>query len=306
MIFNSMEEEIVLRMGSAQFGLPGKEEDRNGPNAKPRTLGIGWILYGLVRAARPKTILEIGTGGSTACLLWGLKHNGIGHIHTCDVFASGETDDKHFLEYLKEKNGEPMNHNKADVVRMIRKWEMENICTIYHESSMDLLPKWNIPVDMVVVDGDHRKKFLENDVKFMNFLKPGGYGMFHDFLACLWEVGGTLRDWVEQGNEWALIVEPNCLSMGIVQRKFSLNCKNALVAWYLTQECNPNGAKTPIQATDPKACGMIEKWDGEWFPRDGKEYHSQQPEAEIIANKIIEFEKNTGTIVQSMEEWNNG
>ena len=301
LIFNDLEEEIVLRMGSAMFGPPGPEQDRTGLLAKTRTLGAGWILYAFVRAMRPETILEIGAGGSTACLLWGLKHNGMGHIHTCDIFSSGEGDDYHFSNYLKEEDGKPMNHNKADVVRMIKKWGMEDICTIHHESSRELLKKWDTQVDMVVIDGDHSKEGVENDIKFLNFIKPGGYGFFHDFFACLYEVGSTVKGWVKQSDEWSLIVEPNCLSLAIVQRKWSIYPRNCFTAIRLTRSDNPNGAKTPIQLTAPRNCNTIIGWNGDWFQDSG--FHESQPEGEKIAEDIMSFEKRTGSVVQSMEGW---
>ncbi len=301
-MFNILEEEISMRTGSAMFGPPGKEEDRNGPYAKPRTLGLGWLLYGFVRAARPKTILEIGCGGSTACLLWGLKHNGIGHLNICDVFLSGDSDDKHFINYLKDENGDPINYNKAEAIRMIKRWEMGDICTIHHESSKELLPKWNSKIDMLVVDGNHSKEFLENDVQFLNFLIPGGYGLFHDFLACLYEVGRTLRDWVRQSDEWSLIVEPNCLSMGIVQRKFSISSKHGWMATRLTKPDNPNAAKTPFQLTDPRTCGEIISWNGKWFPETPEECHSEIPEGDALAVKIMEYEAKTGKVLEDLDE----
>lgn len=301
MICNDLEKEITLNMGSAMFGPPGAEVNRTGPKAAiNRTLGIGWLLYAFVRASLPKTILEIGTGGSTACLLWGLKHNGEGHIHTCDVFLSGESDAYHLADCLTEPDGSPMNHNKADCIRMIKKWEMEDICTIYHKTSIELLKEWTDPVDMIVIDGDHSKEALENDVQFLNFLRPGGYAIFHDFLACLAEVGVTVSEWCK-GDEWSLIVEPNCLSLGIVQRKFTLDPFGPLVAHRLSRSDNPNAFYTPIQFTNPRNCDALGKWNGQMFELE--HFHDRQPEANKTAEEIMDYEQSTGTIVKELGEW---
>ena len=306
---NQLEEEIVSMTGSAMFGLPGAEALRNGPPEirKPRTLGIGWLIYGFTRAARPKTVVEIGTGGSSACILWGLKHNEKGHLHTCDVFASGDNDDVHAVNiggqivYEKNDDGSPMNHNKATVIRMIRKWGMENIVTIYHESSKDFVPRWDGPIDMVVVDGNHSKDFLENDIQLLNHLVPGGYALFHDFTACISEVGVTILDFVNSSDEWSLIVEPNCLSMAVLQRKWSLSPKECFTANYLATANNPNGMNTPFQMTDPRAVGAVKKWNGRCFP-ELTHFHDEQPAGEAIAKRIIEFEKLTGRTVEDLSE----
>jgi hypothetical protein len=298
--FNQLEEEIVANEASAMFGVPGKEEYRMGSgfNSLPRTLGIGWILYGFVRAMRPKVIVEIGAGGSTACLLWGLRHNGLGYLHTCDVFLSDSLD-----PYGKEDgNGNVLNSNHAAVARMIEKWGMENICTVHHESSFDFIPRWKDPIDIVVIDGDHSVKGIENDIKLLSFLTPGGYAFFHDFTACTYEVGVAVRDWVARSDEWSLIVEPNCLSMAIIQRKFSLSPKHMFSATALAQVSNKNNIKTPFQLTDPKAAGAVIPWNGEWFPKTGVEFLKYQAEGNALAQKILEQETRTGKVVQRFEE----
>ncbi len=304
-----LEQEIVSMTASAMFGVPGPEAWRGGPKEvrKPRTLGIGWLLYAFVRASRPKMVVEVGTGGSTACVLWALKHNEMGHIHTCDVFASGDTDDNHAwvedekVVFYKEPDGQPMNHNKATVLRMILKWGMGDIVTIHHESSKDFVPRWSGPIDMVVVDGNHGKDFLENDIQLLKHLVPGGYALFHDFTACVREVGETILDWVNASNEWALIVEPSCLSMAIIQRKWTLSMKECWTAAYLASSANPNGMNTPFQMTDPRTVGAIKEWKGEWFP-PMDHLHDSQPEGIEIAKKIIAWEQNTGKTLERMED----
>jgi hypothetical protein len=220
------------------------------------------------------------------------------------VFLSDDDDISHYPEtYERDESGKTLNHNHAEIIRFMKKWEMTDICTIHHESSKDLVSKWDLPVDMVVVDGDHTKEFLENDAKLLNFLRPGGYAMFHDFLACLYEVGATLRDWVNASDEWSLMVEPSHLSMGIVQRKFYCHPKYMAMAGELAQgKRNPNYIKTPLQFTDPRACGCVTPWAGRWFPDTGTEWHSWQEEGQKLARKIVEHEAKTGRIVQDPKE----
>jgi hypothetical protein len=301
--YNDLEKQIPLYAASAMFGPPGRECDRTGPTAKPRTLGVGWIIYGLVRASRPKLVLEIGTGGSSACIMWGLKHNGMGHLHTYDIYSSGQDDKYHRpADYEKDDVGDSLNHCYGQMIRARRDWGMEEYCTLHKMSSVDLLPKWNHKIDMLVVDGDHSLVGLKNDVQFLKWVKPGGYGLFHDFIACLMEVGLTLTTYqAENWNEWSLMVEPNCLSLAIMQRKFSLDPQGALMAHYLSQpQNNPNAATTPFQMTEPRACGAIRQWTGAWFNPVG--FHDRQEEANEVARKIIQKEAETGKVVESLEE----
>jgi hypothetical protein len=44
-----------------------------------------WLLYRMVRERKPKTILEFGSGCSTAILAKALSDNGRGHLHSIDA-----------------------------------------------------------------------------------------------------------------------------------------------------------------------------------------------------------------------------
>lgn len=302
MICNNLEEEIVGNTASAMFGLPGKEELRMGaPIGKPRTLGIGWLIYGFVRASIPETVVEIGTGGSTACILWGLKHNEKGHLHTCDVFLSDLQDSFYYPDsYEKDQHGKSLNHNHAEVIRWLKKWEMTDICTIHHESSKEFVPNWNSPIDMIVVDGNHTLEFLKNDVQLMKHLRPGGYALFHDFLPGFYQIGIPIMEWVKSSDEWSLIVEPNCLSMAIVQRKYSIDPEMSFMGWSLSQGWNRNNTRTPFQFTDPRRY-CLRSWEGDFYP-DYQTYADAKPAGMALAEKIMAKEKETGKIVESMEE----
>ena len=298
--FNNLEEEIVSKTASAMFGLPGKEELRMGPPiGKPRTLGIGWLIYGFVRASRPKMVVEIGAGGSSACILWGLKHNELGHLHTCDVFLSDDDDIIHYPEdYLRDESGKSLNHNHAEIIRFLWKWEMLDICTVHHKSSKDFVPAWSGgPIDMVVVDGDHTREFLENDLGLLRHLRPGGYALFHDFLPCFYEIGVPILDLVGGSDEWSLLVEPNNLSMAVLQRKYSIDTKMTYMSWVLSQTSNPNNVKTPFQFTDPRAYCVM-PWNGSYYPLDFNEATKSKDAGVELANKIMAEEKATGKIVE--------
>ncbi len=303
MILNNLEEEIVVNTASAMFGIPGKEELRMGGIGKPRTLGIGWLIYGFVRASMPETVVEIGAGGSTACILWGLKHNEKGHLDTCDVFLSDLEDRAHYPQsYERDKAGESLNHNHAEVLRWLRKWQMEDICTIHHESSKDFVPRWNRPIDMVVVDGDHSLEFIKNDAQLLKHLRPGGYALFHDFLPGFYQIGKAILEWVHSSDEWSLIVEPSCLSMAIVQRRYSIDPKMTFAGWALSQSSNPNNVRTPFQFTDPRYF-CVTPWAGDFYP-DPETYSSFKPEGMALAEKIMAKERETGRIVEGLEEIN--
>jgi len=301
-IFNNLEEEIVNKTTSAMFGLPGKEELRMGhPIGKPRTLGIGWLLYAFTRVMLPETVVEIGCGGSSACVLWGLKHNEKGVLHTCDTWPSGNRDDLHYGENCeKNEKGEPLMHYHAEVIRFLRKWDMLDICKINHMSSKEFVPKWKDPIDMIVVDGDHSLSFLENDIQLLKYLRPGGYALFHDFLPSFYVIGKTITDWVESSDEWSLIVEPSHLSLAIIQRKYTMDEERVYMAWVLSQAENENNYKTPFQFTDPRAF-CLKPWQGYIF-QPSEENHLCKPAGVAMAEKILAREKETGIIVQDLKE----
>lgn len=48
--------------------------------------------------------------------------------------------------------------------------------------------KWNKPIDLLHIDGDHREKQLREDIKkFIPFVKKGGVVMFHDYAVGIGE-----------------------------------------------------------------------------------------------------------------------
>ncbi len=75
--------------------------------------GEGEFLYGIVRALKPKVLLEIGThkGFSTGYLVEAIKDNGVGHLWTTDPFDYGASqsvtfEDRQFVDYLNKRGDE--------------------------------------------------------------------------------------------------------------------------------------------------------------------------------------------------------
>ena len=272
------------------FGPAGAEILRTGPDAAlKRTMGLGWILYGFVKAVRPERIFEIGAGGSSICLLQALKDNACGHLYVVDPFETGPLDNIHILQnYLTDKLGNPLKHVHANFLRQLKKLEFEEICTLFHERSQDLGKSWNHPIDMLVIDGGHTKEEVQADWEnFSKWLRPGGYAFVHDFIACTYEAGEVISDACSSDSIFTMLVEPNYLSMAIAQKKFSVSNRMMLFIHRLTWEDNPQRMETPIHLTDARNIpGLLKEWNGSWLPPK-EDFHKPQEEAYAEAEKII-------------------
>ncbi len=55
------------------------------PAAIPPDFDDLWFLYRLIRTRRPKTVLEFGSGCSTAVIANALQHNSSGHLYSLEV-----------------------------------------------------------------------------------------------------------------------------------------------------------------------------------------------------------------------------
>jgi hypothetical protein len=284
---------IAGHSASAMFGPCGPENLRTGPGEKVRTLGLGWILYGFVKAMYPDTILEVGTGGSTFCLAQGLKDNGVGHLHSVDPCLTGVLDEIHRpTDYLTDKLGKPLKHSHANILRQLEFFEFADICTFYHEKSQDLAGRWNEPIDMLVVDGDHTAKGVKADWdNYSKWVKPAGYIFFHDFYACLYEVGSMLEEACSDGSEFSLLVEPLYLSLAIIQKKYHVSGEMFWFMCRLTHKDNSQRMSTPIQMYNMrKIPGMITSWQGRWVETPevffkNKQYAEEEAERLIKSGK---------------------
>lgn len=289
---------ICKGCGSAMFGPPGAEIFRTGPDVDQTTrpLGAAWILYGFIRAVRPKLVVEVGAGGSSAVIAYAIRHNGLGRLVTIDP-KPGEP-----LHPSKvDENGKPLNIGIAMLLDMFEFFEFNDIVTYLQESSFDVGPRWNEPIDILVVDGDHRREAVSQDWdNFAKWIIPGGYAFFHDLIADAYGIGANLEARAERDG-FTFMIEPEYLSLGIMQKKFTFNISKAHVTTFLAQATDAGdlGLVTPNHLTGARSIpGMLMPWIGRWFDvfSELEELDPNLPaeaiaKARVEADKIIEVEK---------------
>ena len=299
MKLNQLEEFICTSpVGSAMFGPKGAENLRNGPPElrQPRTMGAGWLLYAFVRAVMPDTILEVGMGGSTFCMLHALRHNGKGHLHEISYDPAMGIQDFKINERFKDlpeyyhKDGTPFTIHEAGVFEQIKKQRFEDLITVQLGKSSEYGPKWNTPIDILAVDSSHLTEDTKVEVDLIKWLKPGGYAFFHDFTVCAHEVGCVVEDYVNAHNDLSMIVEPDYLSMAIIQRKFTFTGENTHFMsggesdWYFPDK-NPQAYDNEVQSTDGRGGGWIDEWRGRYIP----EVEDWNKDSEALREAGIEF-----------------
>lgn len=298
---NTIDEQGMLKhVASAMFGPKGPEMLRTGPHAglpEGKDLGIGWLLYAFVRAQQPEVVVEVGTGGSSHCLLQGIKDNGKGHLWTMDPFLTGDACTNHGTsdDWLYHPDETPYTLEHAHFIKTAERLGYQELYTLYHESSQDVGPRWDKPIDILMVDGDHNGKAVKADWdNFSKWIKPGGYALFHDFVACSHDIGIMLQEVVENSDEWSLMVEPNNLSLAILQRKFTFDSDMLWFCGRLTQPDNPQGARTPIQLTDAYGMpGLLRPWKG-YYLEPLEAFMTHKEEAHKAAEELIASGKQQG------------
>lgn len=265
-----MEDAIVSMTTSAMFGEKGPEDLRIGPNRPPRTLGLGWLLYAFTRVVQPETILEVGAGGSSFCMLHGLRHNKKGHLHIICYWPEHLASCVDHLPkqwHLFHPDGTPFRMEHANFLKGLHEEEFEDICTLNVGKSVDLGPRWSYPIDMLVVDSSHLLVDTIAEWDLTKWIKPGGYAFFHDFTVCAHDVGAYIEQMVDNNDEWTMIVEPDFLSMAIIQRKYTYSSDKAFfMSSMYDPATNPQAFSTPVQSTNARESGWFENWKGYWIP----------------------------------------
>lgn len=135
-------------------------------------LEVGEFLYGLVRMIKPTLILETGThwGISSSYMAAGLKDNNWGKIIT--------------IEY------DQGNHERAKL--LFSQLELSDYIHPVFGASEGYDPEGKY-FDLIWLDTEPGLRFFEF-IKFVKFLKPGGYIFIHDLHPLLSQTGTTIND----------------------------------------------------------------------------------------------------------------
>jgi predicted O-methyltransferase YrrM len=148
-------------------------------------------LYTLVRALRPRRVLEVGThvGASTAAIALALRRLGATELSaayrlsTVDICDVNDPETRPWLRFGSASS-------PADVVRRLG---CADLVTFVAESSIDFLARQQQTFDLIFLDGDHSAHNVYREIPAaMQRLNRGGVIVLHDYypqLRPLWSNG---------------------------------------------------------------------------------------------------------------------
>lgn len=146
--------------------------------------GLGhsaWLLYGLARALRPATCVEIGSasGWSTCHVGLALRENVHGRLFAIDPHATTGWNDP------------GRSDSFVTLQRNLRRCGVANYVEVVRQTSVDAARGWSRPIDLLFIDGDHSYAGVRRDWElFSPHLSPFGVAVFHDTA---WELQGGGR-----------------------------------------------------------------------------------------------------------------
>ena len=146
--------------------------------------GLGdsvWVLYGLARSLKPEVCVEIGSArGKSACYVGlALEENGKGKLYAIDPHTKTEWNDSNSVETYEVMRQNLGSLGLLDRVEIVRK------------TSGQAALGWNMPIDLIFIDGDHSYEGVKRDWDlFSPHLAPFGVVVFHDTA---WEIDPVSR-----------------------------------------------------------------------------------------------------------------
>lgn len=122
----------------------------------------------------PQVIVEIGSafGGSPALLLVSKQQAAI--VHSIDPFV---VDSMANFQATEVKCRE----NVRLVLKATRKIDQLQQWVLHTDYSYNIVKKWDTPIDMLFIDGDHTYEAVKQDYEqWLSHVRTGGFILFHD------------------------------------------------------------------------------------------------------------------------------
>lgn len=187
-------------------------------NTSQYFLGYGWIHYALIRNARPRNILCIGSrmGFVPAILAMACRDNRFGHVDFVDASYDEHQPDKHWSGIGFWNKVEPKTHfAKIGVEEYVQTFIMTT------GQYAERIGKKRF--QYIYIDGDHSYAGVKNDYQlFFPRLDQGGFMVFHDISARGYlDKGhfGVWKLWKEvRGNHSIELPTPLSSGLGILQK----------------------------------------------------------------------------------------
>src|SRR5216683_619567 len=128
--------------------------------------GLGdcaFLLYGLVKASKPKVVLEIGSarGRSTCFMGKALQENGVGKLFAIDPHTQTAWNDLDSIDTFQILKSNISTLGLNDVVEVLR------------DTSDRVARNWHREIDLLFIDGDHSYEGARRDWDlFSPFVRP--------------------------------------------------------------------------------------------------------------------------------------
>lgn len=182
-------------------------------------LGFGGLYWAFARALRPRHALVIGSGRGFAPIIMAkaLRDNGRGRLSFVDPsFSFGRE------TWLPTNRGEWDDPQNAR--RKFSGFQVQFLATHYKERDDEFFGKFHArrlpPIDLALIDGDHRHGAVAYDFReTVRRMPRGGHVLLHDALHPLGRFGSGVGRFVSElrAAGWNVVVLPGGAGLAIVE-----------------------------------------------------------------------------------------